>query len=263
MKKITLKKSQSNRKIKGLLCVFVLLMTAQVTLGQTVVTWTPTATAIAAPWFETVGAGANQFQIYDVRGVGGTKGSFTWGAGFLKLDDNSLAKAGIAVFIPATSGTVTDIKVYAYTDNTRKILSGSGATVALAGAGSTITVLTKVATDFIQPWSTYANDTYYAVGGKSGGSGNSFITKIEVTFADPLAVDSFKADSSADIYSNGNQIFVSNVKSNTVVSVYSVLGTLVKTVKTSSDTSFDLASGVWIVKAKSAEGEKSVKVLIK
>lgn len=231
--------------------------------GQTVVTWTPTATAIAAPWYETVGTGTNQFQIYDVRGAGGTKGSFTWGEGSLRLDDNSLAKAGVAIFVPAASGTITDIKVYAYTDNTRKILSGSGATVAAAGAGSTVTVLTKNATDFIQPWSTYANDTYYAVGGKSGGSGNSYITKIEVTFAGPLAVDSFKADSSADVYSNGNQVFVSNVKSNTAVSVYSVTGALVKTLETSSDTSFDLNSGVWIVKAKSAEGEKSVKVLVK
>ncbi len=79
-----------------------------------------------------------------------------------------------------------------------------------------------------------------------------------------LGVDDLSVDAKAvKVYANGNQVFVSNVKSNTTVSVYSVNGALVKTVETSSDTSFDLASGVWIAKVKSAEGEKAVKLLVK
>ena len=39
-------------------------------------------------------------------------------------------------------------------------------------------------------------------------------------------------------------------------------GALVKSVKASENTSFELQSGVYIVNAKSAEGEKSVKVLV-
>lgn len=267
MKKITQKNDLTKIKgvIQGMFLVFaIMLMGTQLSSAQTVVTWTPTATAITAPWFETVGTGTNQFQVYDVRGgATGSAGSFTWAQDLLTLGDNSLAKAGVAVFVPAGSGTVTDIKVYAYTSNTRKLVSGSGATVAAAGGGSTLITLTKTATDFVQPWATYANDTYYAVGGRSGGSGNSYIAKIEVTFANPLGTDDFKADASATVYANGNQVYVSNVKSATTVSVYSVTGALVKTVDTSADTNFDLASGVWIVKTKSAEGEKSVKLLVR
>lgn len=77
-----------------------------------------------------------------------------------------------------------------------------------------------------------------------------------------LSTDSFSTDSLATVYSNGNQVTISSVKSPTTISVYSVSGALVKKVETSSDTSFNLAAGVYVAKVKSSEGEKSVKLLI-
>ncbi|WP_163399006.1 T9SS type A sorting domain-containing protein [Flavobacterium fluviatile] len=90
--------------------------------------------------------------------------------------------------------------------------------------------------------------------------------KIEVdgatVTAPTLGVNDFHANAVSNIYSNGKLVFVSNVKSDTQVDVYAISGVLVKSLKTSSDTSFDLNTGLYIVKSKSAEGEKSVKVLV-
>jgi hypothetical protein len=55
---------------------------------------------------------------------------------------------------------------------------------------------------------------------------------------------------------------VSNVVSETQINVYSITGSLVKSLKTSGNTNFDLRNGVYIINAKSAEGEKSVKVIV-
>ncbi|MFN3754679.1 T9SS type A sorting domain-containing protein [Flavobacterium sp.] len=66
-----------------------------------------------------------------------------------------------------------------------------------------------------------------------------------------------------NVFSNGKQISVSNVISNTQVDVYSITGALVKSFNTTSDTSFDFyTAGLYIVNVKSAEGQKSVKVAI-
>ncbi|MNG35920.1 hypothetical protein D3C84_1227920 [compost metagenome] len=55
---------------------------------------------------------------------------------------------------------------------------------------------------------------------------------------------------------------MSNVKSDTQVDVYGISGVLVKSFKTGSDTSFDLNTGIYVVRSKSTEGEKSAKVLV-
>lgn len=89
-----------------------------------------------------------------------------------------------------------------------------------------------------------------------------YIYKISVSTA-PLGTDDFKTESASNVYSNGNQVYVANVKSKTAVSVYSLSGTLTKTLETAEDTAFTLETGVWIVKIKSAQGEKSVKLLVK
>lgn len=98
-----------------------------------------------------------------------------------------------------------------------------------------------------------------------GDAGNN-LYKIEVTGATvntpALGVDDFQADTASNVFSNGKSVFVSNVKSDTQVDVYGISGVLVKSFKTGSDTSFDLNTGIYIVKAQSAEGLKSVKVLV-
>lgn len=70
------------------------------------------------------------------------------------------------------------------------------------------------------------------------------------------------AVSSVQIYSIGNKLFVSNVKSNTRIVVYSLAGTVARTMVTNVDSSFTVQKGLWIVKAMSNEGDKFVKVII-
>lgn len=90
--------------------------------------------------------------------------------------------------------------------------------------------------------------------------------KIEVVgatvTAPSLGVNDFQADAASNVYSDGKLVFVSNVKSDTQVDVYGISGVLVKSFKTGSDTSFDLNTGIYVVRSKSTEGEKSAKVLV-
>lgn len=89
------------------------------------------------------------------------------------------------------------------------------------------------------------------------------IYKIEVNGPDPtLAVNNFKKESSIVVSARKGIVNLSNVKSSTKVSVFNILGSLVKSIETSSDTTLDIRSGVYIVKTKSIDGEKSVKVIV-
>lgn len=95
------------------------------------------------------------------------------------------------------------------------------------------------------------------------------IYKIEVTgtlgttgLLTSLGTNDFKADEASNVFSNGKQVFVSNVKSSTAIEVYNMTGVLVKSFKVESDTSFELNTGLYVVKAKSTEGEKSAKVVV-
>lgn len=78
-----------------------------------------------------------------------------------------------------------------------------------------------------------------------------------------LAAKSFQKELDVTVYANDSKIFLSDIKSSTKVEVYNVLGALVKSAQVEGDTSLDINSGMYIVKAKSAEGEKSVKVIVK
>ncbi|HEY6143568.1 MAG TPA: T9SS type A sorting domain-containing protein [Flavobacterium sp.] len=87
------------------------------------------------------------------------------------------------------------------------------------------------------------------------------VETVDLTAA--LPVKSFgNEESSLLVYANDGKINVSNVTSATKVSVYSVLGSLVKSIETSADASLDVNSGVYIVKVQSAEGSKTAKVIV-
>ncbi|MEL1254922.1 T9SS type A sorting domain-containing protein [Flavobacterium sp. DGU38] len=88
-----------------------------------------------------------------------------------------------------------------------------------------------------------------------------YIYKIEV-IPNSLGTDSFQKKSSVIVFGNDGKINVENVTAATKVSVYNITGALVRSTETSEDVSLSVNSGVYIVKAKSAEGEKSVKVLV-
>lgn len=76
-----------------------------------------------------------------------------------------------------------------------------------------------------------------------------------------------KYDTASNVTTNvkavGNKIYVSNVKSTSEINIYSITGALVKSFKTTEDTSFNLRAGLWIATVKTFEGQKSVKLLTK
>lgn len=79
---------------------------------------------------------------------------------------------------------------------------------------------------------------------------------------DPVSVSHQVPETAVKVHSYGNQVFVSNVKSDTWVNVYSRDGILVKSLKTATDTDFNFAKGFWIVTVHAADGRKAVKVFL-
>lgn len=98
------------------------------------------------------------------------------------------------------------------------------------------------------------------------GAGNSFnLYKIEVTGAGAADLLLSNNDAISPVSTNlkavGNRIYVSNVKSNTDINIYTITGALIKSLKTKNDMNFDFKSGLYIATIKTFEGEKSVKIL--
>jgi hypothetical protein len=104
---------------------------------------------------------------------------------------------------------------------------------------------------------------YYIYADGAGGGTFNKIEVIGATVSTPtLSTDDFQTESSLVVYGNEGKISISNVISATKISVYSISGVLVKSTEVNGDESLSVKSGVYIVKSKSAEGEKSVKVLV-
>ena len=80
---------------------------------------------------------------------------------------------------------------------------------------------------------------------------------------DTLSTQNNNQKSSVKIYAIGNEIYISNIKNNTKVSIYSMTGNLLKTVSINKEFSANLPKGVWIVNTQSSEGIFSSKILIK
>ncbi|WP_445458124.1 T9SS type A sorting domain-containing protein [Flavobacterium sp. HNIBRBA15423] len=90
--------------------------------------------------------------------------------------------------------------------------------------------------------------------------------KIEVIGAlgtTTLGSDNFKNKLAVNAYTFDNQVYISNIISDTKVNVYNITGQLIKSLNTSIDTNFELTKGFYIVNMESNEGKKSMKVLIK
>ncbi|MBZ4041821.1 T9SS type A sorting domain-containing protein [Flavobacterium hibisci] len=93
------------------------------------------------------------------------------------------------------------------------------------------------------------------------GDSSFAVYKIEVSGA-TLSTNNFQTDSKVTIFGADGKINVANVNAATKVSAYSVTGALVKSTQTSEDVSLSVNNGVYIVKAESAEGIKTAKVLV-
>ncbi|MEL0455913.1 LamG-like jellyroll fold domain-containing protein [Flavobacteriaceae bacterium SZ-1-7] len=78
-----------------------------------------------------------------------------------------------------------------------------------------------------------------------------------------LGVDDNFAPVLTDLRAIGNRVYVSNVTSTTEVNIYSITGALVKTLKTNIDTDFEFNTGLWIATIKTAEGQKTQKLLVR
>jgi hypothetical protein len=90
--------------------------------------------------------------------------------------------------------------------------------------------------------------------------------KVEVAGANITTPSLSSQDFNSDIVNinaNGKQVSVSNVKSDSKIEVFNMLGALVKSVNTSTDINIDLeTSGFYIVNVTSKEGKKSTKISI-
>lgn len=149
-------------------------------------------------------------------------------------------------FRPGSNGAVRTMYV---TNGTAAIGQESSNT----GANLDPTILTATAT---------AAGRYYIYGDTAC---NLYkVSVVGATVNTVLANNEFQAESTVNVFSNGSQISVANVLSSTKIDVYSITGALVKSFTTLTDTSFEmLNAGVYIVNATSAEGKKSVKVVVK
>ena len=104
---------------------------------------------------------------------------------------------------------------------------------------------------------------YTGTGGTIYVYSNSSINYHKIAVTDGvLSTKDFQKELDVTVFAKDGKIFLSNIKSSTKVNVYNVLGALVKTAQLDADSSLDINGGVYIVNAKSAEGEKSVKVIV-
>lgn len=104
---------------------------------------------------------------------------------------------------------------------------------------------------------------YTGTGGTIYVYSNSSINYHKIAVTDGvLSTKDFQKELDVTVFAKDGKIFLSNIKSSTKVNVYNVLGALVKTAQLDADSSLDINGGVYIVNAKSTEGEKSVKVIV-
>lgn len=173
------------------------------------------------------------------------------------------ASGGSATALPTSrylyfnvSGACT-IKVWfkgGNTSSTRTLFVSNGTTV--LGSGASLNGVSLI----VEATATAAGKHYVYCD-----NGNN-IYKIEVTGATintpALSTKDFQKELDVTVFAKDGKIFLSNIKSSTKVNVYNVLGALVKTAQLDADSSLDVNGGVYIVNAKSTEGEKSVKVIV-
>lgn len=102
----------------------------------------------------------------------------------------------------------------------------------------------------------------YTIGDYPGKMETYRIYDTDVNAGINLSAEGFEKDASLDVFSIKNQVYVSNIKFDTQINVYSITGSLIKSVKAAGNTNFELTKGIYIVNAKSVDGEKSVKVIV-
>ena len=89
---------------------------------------------------------------------------------------------------------------------------------------------------------------------------------MEVTGANvsaTLSNDSFTNEITTKVYTNENQLYITNIETENTIWVYNLSGQLVKSLTTTEDTTMTLLKGFYIVNVVSSEGnKKSFKLVI-
>lgn len=184
------------------------------------------------------------------------------GAGFSSGNFSNMPAQRFAYF--NVSGNCT-VKVWFKTGS-----NGAVRTIYVTNGTSTLGSATTNSgsnTDFAIVTATYTGPAtqLYVYGDAANNLYKIEVTGTTVTAPIPvLSTENFQKAYAVKVFSSGKQINISNVQSSTQVDVYNITGALVKSVKTDSDTSFDsLTTGLYIVRVKSDEGQKAVKVAVK
>lgn len=98
------------------------------------------------------------------------------------------------------------------------------------------------------------------------GSSACNLYKMEVTGANvsaTLSNASFTSEITTKVYTNENQLYITNIETENTIWVYSLSGQLVKSLTTTKDTTMTLLKGFYIVNVVSSEGnKKSFKLII-
>ncbi len=84
----------------------------------------------------------------------------------------------------------------------------------------------------------------------------------EVDEGDATGIDNHSSASGVSVYSYQNEVVVTNVTSETTVTVYNLSGELIKSVVINDADTFTLPQGYYIIKVQDASGTNAVKVLI-
>jgi exo-poly-alpha-galacturonosidase len=78
---------------------------------------------------------------------------------------------------------------------------------------------------------------------------------------DALGTKPHQVNSAVNVYAYKDTVAVANVKSATSVAVYAVNGSLVRSFETTSDTTFTMGTGLWLVVVQAADGQSSFKIM--
>jgi hypothetical protein len=188
--------------------------------------------------------GVNRFQMNGGGGV--TAPTYLPVQRYLYFDVNS----GCQVKVWFKTGSNGSTRTIFVTDGTSLIGSGTSNTGGNADVVTFTANYTNTAGGRLYIYGDAANNLY----------------KVEVTGTtvntSMAGTDKLNSDQ-VSVFSNGKLVQVANVKSSTQLDVYNVTGALVKSLVTNEDTNIDfLTSGLYIVNVKSAEGQKSVKIVV-
>ena len=119
--------------------------------------------------------------------------------------------------------------------------------------------------------STGDTGTFYAEGNYTGGAGTLYVlcagnafnlNKIQISNTLLLNNENFAPEVTTELKAIGDRIYISNVQDKSVINIYNLTGSLVKTVETTTNIDFSLNAGIYIASIRTAQGQKSVKVIL-